>query len=93
MSNAPIENRPYFFNSKAKLMTCMQLCRPNVVVQVNIVIARSVTAQIGYNTIRSWIPKFHTPLLGSLPENRVIKASCYAYRFIKTESGSSVSIL
>ena len=38
-----------------------------------------VTARIGYSTIRSWTPKFHTPLLGYLPENRAIKASCYAY--------------
>ena len=48
-------------------------------IEVNFVIARIVTARIGYSTISSWTPKFHTPLPGFLPENRVIKASCYSY--------------
>ena len=48
-------------------------------IQVNIVIAQIVTAQIGYSTIRSWTLTIHNPFLGFLPENRVIKASCYAY--------------
>ena len=38
-----------------------------------------VRARIGYSTISSWTPKFHTPLPGFLPENRVIKANCYSY--------------
>ena len=37
-----------------------------------------------HSTNRSWHdkimnPKFHTPFLGSLPENCVLKVSCYTY--------------
>ena len=58
-------------------------------IQVNIVIARIVTARIGYSTIRSWTPKFYTPFLGSLPENCVIKASCYTYTIYQNREASA----
>ena len=57
----------------------MKLTYQIFVVQVNIIIVRIFTPRIGYSTIRSWNPKFQTPLLGSLTEN------CYAYTINKSE--------